>query len=65
MVNHVKTTRTLALQLWMQPDLRGLGWEEASPIMDSYVEPFNTWADMSQLIDREKWPASSPLNNIA
>lgn len=65
MVNHVKTTRTLALQLWMTENLKGLGWEESSPIIDSYVEPFNTWADMSQLIDREKWPDGNPVKNIA
>lgn len=65
MVKNVQTTRTLALQLWMQPDLEGLGWKGGSPIIDSYVEPFNTWADMSQLIDREQWPPSAILNNIA
>jgi uncharacterized protein with NAD-binding domain and iron-sulfur cluster len=65
MVDHVKTTRTVAMQLWMQRDLKGLGWNDPSPIMDSYVEPFNTWADMSQLIVREQWPPTAPVNNIA
>lgn len=65
MVENVKTTRTLALELWIQDDLKGLGWTEPSPIIDSYVEPFNTWADMSQLIVRENWPKNAPLNNIA
>lgn len=65
MVSNVKTTRTLALQLWIEKDLKGLGWETDSPIIDSYVEPFNTWADMSQLIDKESWPDNAPLNNVA
>ncbi|MFZ1687701.1 MAG: NAD(P)-binding protein [Flavobacteriales bacterium] len=65
MVANVQTTRTVAIQLWMQRDLKGLGWGDPSPIMDSYVEPFNTWADMSQLIVREQWPPTAPVKNIA
>ncbi|MBK9176018.1 MAG: NAD(P)-binding protein [Flavobacteriales bacterium] len=63
MVANVQTTRTLAMQLWLQPDLKELGWDTLSPIMDSYVQPFNTWADMSQLIVRESWP--TPVKNVA
>ncbi len=66
MVDKVGTVRTLALQLWLTLDLKGLGWEsylpitddspeQRLPIMDSYVEPLNTWADMSNLLVRECW----------
>lgn len=65
MTDHVQTTRTLAMQLWLEPKLHDLGWTEPSPIIDSYAQPFNTWADMSQLIEREQWPSTSPVNNIA
>jgi len=65
MTTKVETTRTCALQLWMQPDLEGLGWKDSSPIMDSYIQPFNTWADMSQLIVREQWPDNAPVGNVA
>ena len=61
----VQTTRTVAMQLWLQPNLTELGWTEPSPVIDSYVQPFNTWADMSQLIVREQWPANAPVKNIA
>jgi len=33
--------------------------------MDAYVDPLNTWADMSQLISREIWPAGNTPQNIA
>jgi uncharacterized protein with NAD-binding domain and iron-sulfur cluster len=56
MVQHVKTTRTQAFQLWMHPSLEELGWWGASPVLDSYLQPLNTWADMSHLIGRENWP---------
>lgn len=65
MTEKVETTRTCALQLWMEPDLERLGWKDSSPIMDSYIQPFNTWADMSQLIDREQWPNNAPVGNVA
>jgi uncharacterized protein with NAD-binding domain and iron-sulfur cluster len=56
MVEQVKTTQTQAMQLWFTPDVKELGWPRPSPLLGTYVEPFNTWADMSQLIPREEWP---------
>lgn len=53
MVKNVLTVRTMAFQAWMNRDLEGLGWDKPSPIMDAFVDPLNTWADMSQLIVRE------------
>jgi uncharacterized protein with NAD-binding domain and iron-sulfur cluster len=65
MVNIIQSTRTMALQAWMNKDLKELGWNDASPVMDAYVNPLNTWADMSQLIVRENWPVSDNIRNIA
>jgi uncharacterized protein with NAD-binding domain and iron-sulfur cluster len=65
MVNIIQSTRTMALQAWMNKDLKELGWNDASPVMDAYVNPLNTWADMSQLIVREDWPAADNIRNIA
>lgn len=65
MVDKVQTVQTLAMQLWINVDLAALGWQQPSPVMDAYAQPFNTWADMSQLIDRESWPSQYALHNIA
>ena len=54
-VKHIKTVRTQSVQLWMNPDLRGLGWWLPPAIITSYGEPFDTWADMSELLEREAW----------
>lgn len=64
MVNNVATVRTQAFQLWLTKDLGELGWKQPSPVLDAYADPLNTWADMSQLIDREDWPAGL-VGNIA
>ena len=61
MVTQVKTVRTMGFQFWVNQNLKELGWEYESPVMDAYVEPLNTWADMSQLLVREIYdPANEP-----
>ena len=65
MVDKVETTRTMAFQAWLNKSLQELGWNDKSPIMDAYVEPMDTWADMSQLIGREDYPPSDNVANIA
>jgi len=55
MMDNVKTTQTQAFQLWMSPTLSELGWENGPTVLTGYGHPFETWADMSQVIDREEW----------
>lgn len=64
MVERVETCRTQAFQLWLTPSLAELGWEK-SPIAGGFVEPLDTWADMSHLIDREAWEGNESPSNIA
>jgi uncharacterized protein with NAD-binding domain and iron-sulfur cluster len=62
MFENVKTTQTQGFQVWMNKDLAGCGWNLGSPIVGSYVEPLDTWADMSHLLEAEDWPTeSAPL----
>lgn len=63
MVRHVKTVETQAFQLWLKEDARGLGWTGPAVNLSSFVEPFDTWADMRQLIPEESWPV--PPRSIA
>jgi len=65
MVDNVKTVRTQAFQLWLKPRLAELGWALASPIMTTYVEPHDTWADMSHLLEREIWEGGVQPGNVA
>jgi uncharacterized protein with NAD-binding domain and iron-sulfur cluster len=53
MVDNVKTVSTQALQLWMRPDMKELGWPDEAINISGFVEPFDTWADMSHLIREE------------
>jgi uncharacterized protein with NAD-binding domain and iron-sulfur cluster len=71
MVEKVKVVRTQAAQLWFSRNVADLGWTSAlngrcygeRAVFGTYVEPMDTWADMSQLLPLEDW--SVPVNNVA
>jgi uncharacterized protein with NAD-binding domain and iron-sulfur cluster len=65
MISQVQTVPTQSVQLWFKPDLKGLGWGEPSPLLGSYENPLNTWADMSQTLAQENWPAPAAPQSIA
>lgn len=55
---------TQSLQLWMKPDLVGLGWTLGTTAVTGFTEPYDSWGDMSQVIDRETWPADRAPGSI-
>jgi len=55
MVEEVRTVATQAFQLWMNVDMKTLGWKEPPVNLSGFVEPFDTWADMSHIIPEESW----------
>ena len=65
MVEHVTTTATQAVQLWLREDEPALGWTEPGTTVSAYEQPFNTWASMPQLIDVERWPDGDRPGSIA
>lgn len=65
MVKHVLTVRTEAYQLWLKTDLAGLGWPGESPVFGNFIDPMNTWSDMTHLLPREEITAEMGIQNIA
>ena len=59
MVEHVGTVPTQAFQVWLTATTQDLGWPWPLSNMSSFVEPFDTYADMSHLLDRERGPPES------
>jgi uncharacterized protein with NAD-binding domain and iron-sulfur cluster len=55
MVANIKTVRTQSMQLWTTKSLFDLGWQLPSPVICSFGEPFDTWADLTVLLQREAW----------
>lgn len=65
MVRHVKSVPTQAMQLWLRADAAQLGWPHPPINLSGFVEPFDTWADMSHLIPEESWAARDDVRSIA
>jgi uncharacterized protein with NAD-binding domain and iron-sulfur cluster len=65
MVSQIETVPTQGGQLWLKSNLQQLGWTAGSPVVGSYVEPLDTYADMSDLIQRENWPSEHYPYNLA
>ncbi len=63
MLDQIKSVETQAFQIWLNEDLSGLGWNKPSVNLSGFVEPFDTWADMTHLIQVEDWQV--PLKSIA
>jgi uncharacterized protein with NAD-binding domain and iron-sulfur cluster len=60
MVDNVKTVATQAFQVWLTEDMEQLGWDGGPVALSGFVEPFDTWADMSHLIPMESWNGDQP-----
>jgi uncharacterized protein with NAD-binding domain and iron-sulfur cluster len=65
MVDNVKSIQTLAFQLWAKPTLGEMGWNAPPPLLSLYVQPLNTWADMTQVRDREAWQSPHAPGQIS
>jgi uncharacterized protein with NAD-binding domain and iron-sulfur cluster len=66
MIDNSRTTMTQAFQIWMSKDLKtDLLWPFSQDfIMSTYVEPLDTYADMSHLTKAENWAPNSNLRSI-
>ena len=58
MVTHLKTVNTQAFQIWLSENMEQLGWNDPPLALSAFVQPFETWADMSHLIREERWKVS-------
>jgi uncharacterized protein with NAD-binding domain and iron-sulfur cluster len=65
MVEQIQSVPTQAFQLWLDPTLEKLGWTPGPTVLTAFAHPFETWADMSQVIDRELWPSGETPGSIA
>jgi uncharacterized protein with NAD-binding domain and iron-sulfur cluster len=60
------TVRTQAFQLWLAQPPTALGWAHSqNSVAGCYVEPIDTWCDMTHLLDREEWNPRDGVAGIA
>jgi len=55
LVTHCKTVATQAFQVWMREDMEKLAPFHTQTTVSGFVQPFDSWADMRQVIDEESW----------
>ncbi|MFO0609989.1 MAG: NAD(P)-binding protein [Polyangiales bacterium] len=55
LVDGLPTNQTIAMQCWFDRSLPELGWRGGSTVGTVFADPHNTWADMDQLLRRERW----------
>lgn len=68
MLQEVIPISTVAFQLWLKTDIEEMQWahrDAGLALLGSYQEPFDTWADMTDLIGKEDWPEGYAPKNIA
>lgn len=66
MVDNVATVATQSFQLWLDSSDDELGWQGGAGVtLSGFAEPFDTWASMGHLIEREDWPADGNPGTIA
>ncbi|MEA2361052.1 MAG: hypothetical protein QOD71_197 [Thermoleophilaceae bacterium] len=59
------TVRTQAFQLWSNRDAADLGWAfDENSVTGCYVEPLDTYCDMTHLLPRESWLPTDKTQTI-
>ena len=56
MVHELRHVSTQSYQAWLSDTLGGVGWQSVSPVFGNFVDPLNTWSDMSQVLSAEPVP---------
>jgi hypothetical protein len=62
MVDNVATVATQSVQLWVTKETHELGWTYGQVSFSAFVHPFDTWADLTQLLDVENQPEAEGLH---
>ena len=65
-MNASATVQTQAFQLWLRESSKDLGWAyDSNSVAGCYVEPLDTYCDMTHLLPREEWDAEDDVRSIA
>lgn len=56
MIDNTTSVPTQSVQLWLSPDLAGLGWKHGPTVSTTYVHALKSWGEMSQVLLAEPWP---------
>jgi uncharacterized protein with NAD-binding domain and iron-sulfur cluster len=64
-LNESRSVATRALQVWMRRGVAALGWKLGPTVMTSFAEPYDSWGDMSAVLQYENWPFYNKPGSVA
>jgi uncharacterized protein with NAD-binding domain and iron-sulfur cluster len=65
-IESAATVRTQAFQLWLGSSSEEVGWPHGGDsVTGCYVEPLDTYCDMTHLIPHESWDQGPPVRSVA
>jgi uncharacterized protein with NAD-binding domain and iron-sulfur cluster len=65
MCANLQAIKTQGFQLWANRDTASFGWARPRGVLCGYVEPFDTWSDMTPLLAMESWLAEDNARQSA
>jgi uncharacterized protein with NAD-binding domain and iron-sulfur cluster len=65
MTTNLQAIKTQGFQLWSNKDAASYGWTRPRGILCGYVEPFDTWSDMTPLLPYESWLPADKVQQSA
>jgi uncharacterized protein with NAD-binding domain and iron-sulfur cluster len=60
-VDHLQTVPTQAMQLWLDCPAPDFADVDSGTVISGFVKPFDTWADMSQIVPEEEVEGSATV----
>ncbi|MCA1549975.1 NAD(P)-binding protein [Bradyrhizobium sp. BRP19] len=61
MIEAIRTTPTMALQLWTTASTPQLGWKGGDQtILSAFAKPLDSWGDLSLMLSMESWHEERP-----
>lgn len=64
MLAHTHTVMTQAFQVWSNRSVEQLQWPHPGAVASAFIEPLDTYCDMSELKDRESWQPNDGVQSI-
>ncbi|GAB4110219.1 MAG: hypothetical protein OHK0013_46040 [Sandaracinaceae bacterium] len=62
--DHVTTVQTQCIQLWLTRTATELGRPGPQGFTGAYAQPFNTWADLTDLLRTERWAGEGAPRSV-
>jgi uncharacterized protein with NAD-binding domain and iron-sulfur cluster len=64
MLAHTNTVMTQAFQTWCNRTVEQMGWKHPGTVASCFIEPLDTYCDMTDLVCRESWTDDDDVRSL-